>query len=152
MVMSIKKYFAVTILCFPMYLYAEPFTIQSLPKPPEILKIYNSALRGDPKAQLKFAQYYTSIDNKNYRTYKEEFYWYKKAAQQGLPEAQVQVAKFYSQTLPFYPNYDEAIKWLLKAANQNYAPAQEELGWAYLFGWWGEAESYKNSEEGRIQT
>lgn len=147
MVMSIKKYFAVTILCFPMYLYAEPMTIQSLPKPPEILKIYNSALRGDAKAQLKFAQYYTSIDNKNYRTYKEEFYWYKKAAQQGIPEAQVQVAKFYSQTLPFYPNYDEAIKWLLKAADQNYAPAQEELGWAYLTGWWGEAESYKNSEE-----
>lgn len=147
MVMSIKKYFAVTILCFPMYLYAEPITIQSLPKPPEILKIYNSALRGDAKAQLKFAQYYTSIDNKNYRTYKEEFYWYKKAAQQGLPEAQVQVAKFYSQTLPFYPNYDEAIKWLLKAADQNYAPAQEDLGWAYLTGWWGEAESYKNSEE-----
>lgn len=147
MVMSIKKYFAVTILCFPIYLYAEPITLQSLPKPPEILKIYNSALRGDVKAQLKFAQYYTSIDNKNYRTYKEEFYWYKKAAQQGLPEAQVQVAKFYSQTLPFYPNYDEAIKWLLKAADQNYAPAQEDLGWAYLTGWWGKAENYKNSTE-----
>lgn len=113
--MNIKKFFLVIFLCFPMWGHAEPMTMQSLPKSPELLKIYNSALRGDAKAQLKFAQYYSNIDNKNYRTYKEEFYWYKKAAQQGIPEAQVQVAKFYSHTLPFYPNYDEAIKWLLKA-------------------------------------
>ncbi len=147
MVMNIKKFFLVIFLCFPMWGHAEPMTMQSLPKSPELLKIYNSALRGDAKAQLKFAQYYSNIDNKNYRTYKEEFYWYKKAAQQGIPEAQVQVAKFYSHTLPFYPNYDEAIKWLLKAANQNYAPAQKDLGWAYLTGWWGEADNYKNSTE-----
>ena len=75
MVMNIKKFFLVIFLCFPMWGHAEPMTMQSLPKSPELLKIYNSALRGDAKAQLKFAQYYSNIDNKNYRTYKEEFYW-----------------------------------------------------------------------------
>lgn len=147
MVMSIKKYFVVAILCFPIYVYAEPMTIQSLPKPPELLKIYNSALRGDAKAQLKFAQYYSNIDNKNYRTYKEEFYWYKKAAEQGLPEAQVQVAELYSRTLPFYPNISEALKWLMEAANQDYSKAQEHLAWVYLGDWGDEGAYLKNETE-----
>ena len=145
MIMSIKKYFVVAILCFPIYVYAEPMTIQSLPKPPELLKIYNSALRGDAKAQLKFAQYYSNIDNKNYRTYKEEFYWYKKAAEQGLAEAQVQVAKLYGRSYPFYPNISEALKWLMEAANQDYSKAQEYLAWVYL-GDWGDKGAYLKNE------
>ena len=143
--MSIKKYFVNIVLCLPMTVNAAPLTVQYLPNTPEVLNTYSLALKGDAKAQLKFAKYYSNLYKKNYRVSKVEFYWYKKAAEQGLPEAQVQVAKLYSETLPFYPNYDEAIKWLLKAADQNYIPAQEDLGWAYLTGWWGEAENYKNS-------
>ena len=135
-----KKIICISIFCFPFISNAESYqnnqfsssitnnsVLQYLPLKQEYSDTYRLATQGNAQAQLKFAQYYSNLGNKNYRLYKEEFYWYKKAAEQGLPEAQVQVAELYSRTLPFYPNIDEALKWLLKAVNQDYAKAQEYL-------------------------
>ena len=155
-----KKIICISIFCFPFISNAESYqnnqfsssitnnsVLQYLPLKQEYSDTYRLATQGNAQAQLKFAQYYSNLGNKNYRLYKEEFYWYKKAAEQGLPEAQVQVAELYSRTLPFYPNIDEALKWLLKAVNQDYAKAQEYLAWVYLGDWGDEAKNLENDAE-----
>ena len=135
----------ISLLCFPFISNAESYQnnqnsssvtnnsiFQLLPQKQEYLDTYRLATIGNAQAQLKFAQYYSDLGyRKSYRLFKEELYWYKKAAEQGLPEAQLQVSLSYHLGIP-YQNKEESLKWLLKAANQDYAKAQRTLASMYI--------------------
>jgi TPR repeat protein len=59
---------------------------------------------------------------------------YLDAAEQGDPEAQVQLGLLYEQGQGVEKNLDEASRWFELAAEQGYAPAQANLGDLYEFG------------------
>jgi hypothetical protein len=59
---------------------------------------------------------------------------HQQAAEQGDPEAQVQLGLLYEQGQGVERNLDEASRWFQLAAEQGYAPAQANLGDLYEFG------------------
>ena len=74
------------------------------------------------------------------KTSKQHSEWFRKAAGEGLPEAQFKLGSSYeygvygrSGTL-LKPNATEAIQWYRKAANQNYVQAEIKLGNIYAYG------------------
>lgn len=158
--MILKKIVCISLLCFPLISNAESYQnnqnsnsvtnnsiFQLLPQKQEYLDTYRLATMGNAQAQLKFAQYYSDLGYlKSYRLFKEELYWYKKAAEQGLPEAQLKVSLSYQLGIPYRDN-EEYLKWLLKAANQDYPKAQHELAGVYLSNWGDNGTNLKNEVE-----
>lgn len=57
--------------------------------------------------------------------------WYRKAAEQGFPEAQLLLGFIYDQGIGVPQDYTQAIAWYRKAAEQGYAKAQFNLGAMY---------------------
>lgn len=65
--------------------------------------------------------YYHSQDKQ------EALAWYRKAAEQGNPDAQYNVGMMYLRGEGVAGNRQEAIKWIGKAAEQGYKRAQDTL-------------------------
>ena len=68
------------------------------------------------------------------KDYRNAFIWYKKAAEQGNPEAQCNLGNMYYLGQGIAQNYTEAFKWYKKAAEQGNAKAQNSLGNKYYLG------------------
>jgi len=68
------------------------------------------------------------------KDYKEAVRWYRKAAEQGHAQAQVNLGTLYSKGLGVGRDYTEAVKWYRKAAEQEHAQAQNNLGVMYSEG------------------
>jgi len=67
--------------------------------------------------------------------YKEATKWYRKAAvENGLAQAQYNLAYMYNNGRGVKQDYKEAVKWFRKAAEQRYAAAQYDLGLMYYYG------------------
>ena len=58
---------------------------------------------------------------------KEAVKWFRKAAEQGLPEAQRCIGWMYQDGLGVEKDDKEAVKWFRKAAEQGYEPAKAAL-------------------------
>lgn len=75
--------------------------------------------------------------------------WFRKAAEQGLADAQFNLGRIYGPADGLYrrsravpEDYAEAAKWLGKAAAQDYAPAQVKLAELYASGGRGLDQDY----------
>jgi hypothetical protein len=79
-------------------------------------------------AQEELANLYGTkgIDNDS-----KSFEEYSKAAAEGSPTAQFELALLYDVGRGVPRNYGEALKWYLKAAEQGYAPAMTNIGILY---------------------
>jgi TPR repeat protein len=53
--------------------------------------------------------------------------WYRKSAEQGLPEAQTALGDIYARGSGVAPDLEAARGWYEKAAAQGHAPAQTKL-------------------------
>lgn len=114
------------------------FVLAGDTKLPELAQIKIAAEQGDPAAQLKLAErYYSHADLYNAEV------WFRKAALQGLAEAQYRLAGVLSlqvshkendKPVTRKPNPEEAVGWNQRAANQGHAGAQSSLGRAYQDG------------------
>lgn len=71
------------------------------------------------------------FNNKNYT---EAVKWYRKAAEQGLADAQFSLGDCYLEGEGVTQNMTEAVKWFRKAAEQGLADAQFALGACYQSG------------------
>ena len=60
--------------------------------------------------------------------------WFTKAAEQGLAEAQHNLASMYDSGEGVAQDYKQAVYWYTKAAEQGYASAQSDLGILYHYG------------------
>jgi TPR repeat protein len=60
--------------------------------------------------------------------------WYRKAADQGLANAQSNLGNRYATGTGVAKDEVEAVKWFRKAADQGYAAAQYNLGTSYAKG------------------
>ena len=66
--------------------------------------------------------------------YAEAVQWFRKAADQGFAEAQVNLGNAYHEGTGVPQDYSEAARWYGKAADQGFAEAQVNLGNAYHLG------------------
>jgi hypothetical protein len=88
------------------------------------------AVSGDPVAQWNVASNYLLQKN-----YVEAEKWCRKAAQQGMAEAQAELGYAYCYGAGLPRDYAEAVKWNRKAAEQGNAMAQQNLGECFNFGY-----------------
>jgi hypothetical protein len=58
--------------------------------------------------------------------------WFRKAAEQGLPEAQNQLGAMYLHGRGVPKDYTQALAWFVKAAEQGYPEAHAQLGAVYF--------------------
>ena len=63
--------------------------------------------------------------------YPQAAIWFRKAAEQGLPEVQTNLGVLYEEGRGVPRDYVLAATWYRKAAEQSYAEAQANLGFAY---------------------
>ena len=68
------------------------------------------------------------------RNYSDALFWYKKAAEQGNANAQVNLGRMYKDGLGVERNYSEAFSWFKKSAEQGNSNAQFFLGLLYMDG------------------
>jgi TPR repeat protein len=94
-------------------------------KPSVNMAHHAAALKGDPKAMLKLGAHYEEHDNSK-QGFEEAAKWYRKAAEQGLVEAQCRLGNLCEQGLDGSSD-EEAVEWYRKASEQGYAIAQCNL-------------------------
>ena len=61
--------------------------------------------------------------------------WYRKAAEQGIPQAQDNLGLCYANGEVVAKDLVQAVSWFRKAAEQGFAPAQLNLGVSYYAGY-----------------
>lgn len=92
------------------------------------------AIRGDARAQFTLALMYGSGQGVQ-EDHKQSVDWCKKAAEQGLVEAQNFLGKIYENGIGgVNQDYKQAVEWYRKAAFQGYPEAQSNLGIMYYLG------------------
>ena len=75
------------------------------------------------------------------RDYKQAFDWYRKAADQNLPQAEKQIGYFYQCGYGVKQDYAEAHAWYLRAARHGNSDAENQLGFFAEEGW-GQPKNY----------
>lgn len=97
-------------------------------------KVQNSAEQGDIYAQDALGGMYHLGENGVSQDYAKAFYWYQKAADQGLASSQATLGFLYTSGLGVRQDHTKAVKWFKKASEQNDALAQYSLGIRYYNG------------------
>ena len=87
------------------------------------------AEEGDAAAQMKVGLAFDKEEN-----YEDAALWYKKAAEQGLAEAQNNLGVMYKDGQGVKQDFKEAARWFRLAAQQDNTLAQLNLGWLYHAG------------------
>jgi uncharacterized protein len=93
-----------------------------------IATLKKQAASGNPQAQFQLAMKYYRQDNNL------AFFWCRKAAMAGDPDAQQGLGVFYDVGIGVAQDHAEAVTWFRKAADQGFALAQYALGSAYETG------------------
>ncbi|HSH94216.1 MAG TPA: tetratricopeptide repeat protein [Roseimicrobium sp.] len=92
-------------------------------------QLKESAGTGDAKAQHELATAYAlGTGGLKKPDLKEAFFWYRKAADSGIGEAQFKMGYFYENGISTRTNKVEAEKWYRLAAMQGVAPAHLAVG------------------------
>jgi len=106
----------------------------SCPYPATFISQFMEACKGDMNAQISVAKYYREgkVVTKNSN---EELQWRERAASQGHPELQLQLAEMYSHgTHEVKVNFEKAFVWFLKAARGGNARVQYQVAVCYEKG------------------
>ena len=109
------------------YLLAKYYQRELGRRCPQVYELYKkAAIQGHAKAQYELAICYQDGIGTT-KNWHEAVNWLRKAADQNLPKAQCELAKYQK-------NDTEAVRLLEKSAEQGYAPAQNYLGVRYAEG------------------
>ena len=90
--------------------------------------LQKAADAGIPMGREELANLYGS---KGIENHSKSLEYFNKAAQEGNPTAEFDLALMYDLGRGVPRNYEEAMKWYEKAANQGYAPAMTNIGILY---------------------
>ena len=85
--------------------------------------------KGDPSELMQ-----TALRHDAAGQYEEATEWYRKAAEQGVPEAQNNLGVMYKDGQGVDRDDAEAVRWFLLAARRGNVLAQSNLGWMYQSG------------------
>lgn len=89
---------------------------------------------GDVPSQIKMGWASLVPPDGGRRDFDSAVAWFRKAAEKGSAEAQLQLAELLLSTGSDRPNPAEGMKWLIEAAESGYSKAQGRLGTQYLHG------------------
>jgi TPR repeat protein len=92
-------------------------------------ELLSQAQEGDVEAQMQVALAYDELEN-----YAEAASWYRKAAEQGLSQAQNNLGVMLKDGQGVTQDYVEAAQWFKCAAQQGNTLAEMNLGWCYHAG------------------
>jgi len=107
------------------------------------LSFKEMAENGDAESQWKLGHwFYCDANRRKNTTQKNEAYaeaikWFRKAAEQGQPEAQSFLGQAYEFGHGVEKDLAEAVKWKRESAEQGNGSAQYWIGQAYVYGWCG---------------
>jgi len=118
---------AVAALCFP------SFGQQAATDLNDFQAVKARADHGDPDAQIRLAQMYSSGDGVVKDPVKAAK-WHRKAAELGSARGQCLLGLDYAEGTGVKQNMVEALKWIRKAADQGWPSAQFDLGMCYAMG------------------
>lgn len=100
-----------------------------------VQEVIDSAQKGDMYAQLMLgALFEDGSDSAIPQNIAEAVKWYAKAANQGYPKAQHNLALLYEDGRGVKQSYTEAAKWYAKAAKAGFSEAQNNLAVLYIMG------------------
>lgn len=100
-----------------------------------VQQVINTAQKGDMYAQLMLgALFEDGTDPAVPQNIEEAAKWYAKAAKQGYPKAQHNLALLYEDGRGVPQSYTEAAKWYAKAAKAGFSEAQNNLAVLYIVG------------------
>ncbi|MDR1207878.1 MAG: sel1 repeat family protein [Holosporales bacterium] len=106
----------------------------------KIKKLYERATSGDVLAQNELGVMHSRNGD-----IEDAIHWYTTAALQGLPEAQLNIAKFYLYGLGVEQDAEKALEWLHKSAEQEFAIANHNLGHIYVEGECGIEQNFEKA-------
>ena len=115
---------SIIILLFPLMLFGCQHTSPKIGE--DVLAL---AEEGDAAAQMKVGLAFDKEEN-----YEDAALWYKKAAEQGMSEAQNNLGVMYKDGQGVKQDFKEAARWFRLAAQQDNTLAQLNLGWLYHAG------------------
>lgn len=98
------------------------------------IALKEAAVHGDPTAQTALAMGYMGVVGGIIPDTKKALYWFRKAAEQGFPEAQYLLGGMYDNGTGVIERDALAVEWYRKAAEQGHAVAQSYLGSSYFNG------------------
>lgn len=98
----------------------------------QVLKL--QADKGDINAQSEMGDLYLFGQDNLKVNYQKASYWHKKAADQGHPTSQYNLAIMYLNGYGVEMNKEKAVEYYQKAANQGDSDSQLQLGIRYLNG------------------
>lgn len=107
--------------------------MRNAPPPSNLTEIETKAARGFVKQQLELAAAYFA-GNGVAKDLAQSAYWYREAADQGDPAAQVYLGYLYYAGLGVPQNTAEAIRWYRRAAAANSPLAEVNLAAHYMHG------------------
>ena len=87
------------------------------------------AEQGDAESQMKVALAFDKEED-----FAEAAFWYRKAAEQGVSQAQNNLGVMYKDGQGVKQDFCKAARWFQMAAQQNNTLAQLNLGWLYHAG------------------
>jgi TPR repeat protein len=132
MMVRVPRLFTVGLL---LCLGASPALGQSASPPrPSLSDLQASAARGDREAQLALGMRYLDARDGAPQDFAEAARWIRRAADQGLADAQYNLALLYQDGRGIRKDDFEAVRWFRRAADQNLAAAQNNLALAYASG------------------
>ena len=112
---------------------ASVITTQRQTISPELIKIHESAINGDPEAQFELGWHYV-----NGKQVKQDFVvgltWYIRAAESGYPKAQHEIGDIYYNGVGVPRNIRTSLSWYWKAALNGKPETLFKLGTMYLKG------------------
>jgi TPR repeat protein len=100
----------------------------------EVTRLIAAADGGDAKAQLALGRKYSTGGAGVVQNDASALWWFRKAAEQGVPEAEFEVGAAYSLGRGVEQDDAEAYKWFVKCAQHGFAQAQTKVGLALAFG------------------
>ena len=106
----------------------------------------DKAKNGNKIAQYNIGYFYYYGEGGVSRDYEKAVSWYRKAANQGLAEAQAALGQVYSEGHGVTKDYSMAAYWYSKAVEQGNAVAQNNLGVLYSKGQGVPKDKYKAAE------
>ncbi|MEZ5449111.1 MAG: SEL1-like repeat protein [Thiolinea sp.] len=96
--------------------------------------VRRAAEQGDMYAQLMLGALYEDGSAGVTQDYAQALAWYLKAARQGYPKAQHNLALLYEDGRGTQQNYQQAAHWYEKAAEAGFSEAQNNLAVLYILG------------------
>jgi TPR repeat protein len=87
-----------------------------------------------PEQMSELGYHYYNGENGFTQDKAEAYFWWRKAAEQGIVKSQVLLGHLYKDGIIVQQDYEEAMWWWQRAAESGNLEALHQIGWCYAEG------------------